>query len=185
VQIRTCPSCVLRSIHLQLLLPFALLGASSLLFARLLPPPPYSTYREIVLSTLHYIFDRVPLVVLLDLGAGWWTGRVLRWRKTYLALSALILAYAAYVVFFSWFHAVGIWWLLPGSDTAGRGARKWCGSGRLRVGLGEGFCLAVICSLSRACALASVLFLAFPPFLRPHSLVQALCSNRLSTTAVG
>lgn len=115
VQVQTCPDCVLHSIHMQLLLPFVYLCASYFLFSRLLPPPPYSTYREIILSTLHYIFDRVPLLVLLDLFMGWWNGRVLQWRKIYLSLSTLILAYAFYVVFFSWFHSIGIWWLMPGT----------------------------------------------------------------------
>jgi hypothetical protein len=92
--LQTCNRCVLHSIRMQLLLPFLFYLLVHGLFVLLFPPAPYSTYSAVLSHMLHFFFDRVPVLVVIDVALGWHKGRVLQHPRAYWAASAAVILYA-------------------------------------------------------------------------------------------
>ena len=97
LQVQTCQSCLLHSIRAQLLLPFVCLLVLSPLLSVLLPPPPLFIYRNLLHACTCLLLDRVPCVALFDVVQGWWSGRVLKWKRAYIGLTSAVLAYSSYM----------------------------------------------------------------------------------------
>ena len=117
-EVQTCHSCLLHSIRAQLLLPFVDSLIVGTIFSVLLPPPPDSGSRSLLYGCMCLLLDRVPAVAMYDVVQGWWSGRELRWKRAYVGLTTAVLAYASYVVWVSWYHQIGVWYLLPGEQSA-------------------------------------------------------------------
>jgi len=125
VYLHTCNGCVLHSVRMQLLLPFLLCLLVCGAFAVLFAPPPSSAYSAVLSHVLHFWLDRVPALVLIDIGLGWSKGRVLQHARLYWAASAAVLLYAWWSLLQAPWAEVSLWaFLLPGVLSAAPYARS-------------------------------------------------------------